>query len=246
MYTLGPFDYILQLLSFLAEVYVVVCLCLSSRKSFRYTSLNIYMFAAAAVTIVQFLTLRHFGVASPQYFYVYYYTDLLLTISLFFVIMTFYHQVFEQMGAGRYVRLGSILLLAATAAFSFAVVHHYRDHLTGRFVVEMGQNLYFVGVVLTYLLWIAVVKLRETRTRLIQLVLALGIFFSADAAAYAMRNLFPALQASILRFIPPLVGALLPLAWAYTFTKIPEEARLVTARVARHAPPAGIAVHQHS
>ena len=36
---------------------------------------------------------------------------------------------------------------------------------------------YFVGVVLTYLLWGAILKLRETRTRLIQLVLALGDLF---------------------------------------------------------------------
>ena len=245
MYTLGLFDYTIAVLAISAELYLLVRL-LTSQVRFRYITLSIYVLALIAVTVGQDFVLLRYGVASPVYFYVYYYTDLLLTISLFFVIMRFYHEVFAQMGVGRYVRLGSIMLLAATAAFSFAVVHHYRDHLTGRFVVELGQNLYFVGVVLTYLLWIAVVKLRETRTRLIQLVLALGIFFSADAAAYAMRNLFPILQASILRFIPPVVGALLPLAWAYTFTKIPEEARLETARVARHAPPTGVAVHQHS
>ncbi|HKW89977.1 MAG TPA: hypothetical protein VJN21_14595, partial [Candidatus Acidoferrales bacterium] len=81
-------------------------------------------------------------------------------------------------------------------------------------------------------LWGAILKLRETRTRLVQLVLALGIFFSADAATYALRNLFPTFQGEFLKFIPPLLGAFLPLAWAYTFTKIPEEARLLTARLA--------------
>jgi len=238
---LGPYDYAVTVLGFLAEVYVVVRLCVS-RNSLRYFSLNIYMLAAAGVTVGQIAVLRHFGIASPMYSYVYYYTDALLTISLFFVIMSFYQQVFQQMGVGRYVRSASVLLLSATALFSYLVVRQNTDHLTSRFVVEMGQNLYFVGVVLTYLLWGAIVKLRETRTRLIQLVLALGIFFSADAATYAMRNLFPGLQGDILRFIPPIVGAFLPLAWAYTFTKIPEDARLETSRVvAPH-----MAAHQHS
>jgi hypothetical protein len=74
-------------------------------------------------------------------------------------------------------------------------------------------------------------KLRETRTRLIQLVLALGIYFSATAGTYALRNLFPALQPSLLKWVPPLFGMWLPLAWAYTFTRIPEDARLATARL---------------
>ena len=238
---LGAFDYVVMFLSLVTEVYVVVRLC-ASKNSFRYFSLNIYMLAAGTVTASGVFVLRHFSLSSPVYQYFYYYTDALLTISLFFVIMSFYQQVFQQMGVGRYVRSASILLLSATALFSYLVVRQNTDHLTSRFVVEMGQNLYFVGVVLTYLLWGAIVKLRETRTRLIQLVLALGIFFSADAATYAMRNLFPGLQGNILRFIPPIVGAFLPMAWAYTFTKVSEDARLETSRVvAPH-----MAAHQHS
>src|SRR5487761_69126 len=239
---LGPFDYALAILSFLAEVYVVVCL-FASKKPFRYLSLNIYMLAAVSATIGQDIVLQHFGVSSPVYAYTYYYTDALLTISLFFVIMSFYHQVFQQMEVGKYVHWASIFLLSATGVFSYLIVRQMPNpHLTSRFVVEMSQNLYFVGVVLTYLLWGAVVKLRETRTRLIQLVLALGIFFSSDAACYALRNLYPGLEANFLKWVPPLAGTFLPLAWAYTFTKVSEDARLETARVA--AP--RLAAHQHS
>jgi hypothetical protein len=244
---LGPVDYIVTLVSFVAELTVVVCLC-ASRKPFRYLSLNIYMLAAAGVTVGQVSVLRHFGVASPLYAYVYYYTDALLTISLFFVIMSFYHQVFQQMGVGKYVRWGSILLLSGTALLSYLIVRRMpTHHLTTRFVVETSQNLYFVGMVLTYLLWGAVIKLRETRTRLIQLILALGVFFSAEAACYALRNLFPSLEPSILKWVPPIAGTFLPIAWAYTFTRVPEEARLETARISRRAAALQrMAAHQHS
>jgi hypothetical protein len=74
-------------------------------------------------------------------------------------------------------------------------------------------------------------KLRETRVRLIQLVLALGIYFSADAMTYALRNLFPSLEPLVLRWIPPIMGVWLPLAWAYTMAKVSEDSRLTPARL---------------
>jgi hypothetical protein len=113
------------------------------------------------------------------------------------------------------------------------VVRHNQHNLTGKFVLELSQNLYFVGAVLTYGLWVAVLKLRETRARLIQLVLAMGVYFSAFAALYALRNMFP--NFAFLHGIPPLLGVWLPMAWAYTLTRIPEEARLAPSALAAEA-----------
>jgi peptidoglycan/LPS O-acetylase OafA/YrhL len=141
--------------------------------------------------------------------------------------------VFRDMRVSAYIRVATVLLLVGTAWFSYMVVKDNIDHLKSRFVVELGQNMYFVGVVLTYLLWGAVMKTRESRARLVQLILALGIYFSANAAAYALRNIFPGLQA--VKMVLPLMGTLLPLAWAYTFTKIPEGTRLATARLVARA-----------
>jgi hypothetical protein len=229
---LGPFDYALWVLSFLAEAYVVVC-ALARRDFFRYFSLNMYMLLAALATVSHFLVIQRYGFSSIEYYYVYYYTDSLLTISMYFVIMQLYNHLFEEMNASRYVKGASILLLSATACFSYLVVRHDQNSLTSRFVVELGQNLYFVGVVLTYLLWGAVLKLRETRTRLIQLVLALGVYFSGTAATFAIRNMFG--NVHFVSVIQPLLGTWLPLAWAYTFTRVSEDARLATARLVAKA-----------
>jgi hypothetical protein len=211
--------------SLLLELYVVVCLFL--KKSFlREISINVYMLAAAAVTCgLVFCTVR-FGITSPVYGYYYYYTDSLLTVLMFWVIIHFYQEVFKEMRVSRYVRRAAVLLLLATAFFSYLVVRRNESHLTSRFVVEMQQNLYFVGLVLTYLLWGALLKLRETRMRLVQLVLALGVYFSATAGTYAIGNLFPALYMPVLRYLLPVLGVWLPAAWAYTFTKVPGDARL--------------------
>jgi hypothetical protein len=57
------------------------------------------------------------------------------------------------------------------------------------------------------------------------------VYFSAFAATYAMRNIFPNFEWAR-TYLVPCLGILLPLAWAYTFWRIPEEARLAPARLA--------------
>ncbi|HUJ41886.1 MAG TPA: hypothetical protein VLW54_15190 [Candidatus Acidoferrales bacterium] len=227
---LGPFDYFVWILGFALEVFVVF-FSLARRQFLRYLTLNLYMLAAAMVTVGQFYLVTHFGLYSLLYRYFYYYTDALLTILLYFSVFSLYQHVFKEMAASRYVRGASLMVLGGTALVSFLIVRESQSHLTSRFVVQLSQNLYFVGLVLIYILWGAVMKLRETRTRVIQLVLALGIYFSAYSATYALRNLFPDL--SVARTIlPPLVGTWLPFAWACTLWRVPEEARLATARLA--------------
>lgn len=206
--------------------------CAISKGSFRrYLALNVYMLAASFVNIVRFKVLFTYGFKSSEYGYLYYYSDLLLTIGLFFALMSLYVQVFEEMHAEQYLRLGALLLLLGTAAFSFAIVVQSSKLILGRFVVEASQNLYFVGLVLTYVLWGAILKLRETRTRLIQLVLALGLYFSVFAVSYALRNLYPSLH-NVWPYLTPISGCILPMAWAYAFWKLPEEARLAPSRLA--------------
>src|SRR6202046_3649246 len=204
---LGPVDYAVWCLGFLAEILVVVC-AIRNKSWTRYFPLVFYILCDALVTFGLFYCVRYYGFSSPKYVYFYYYSDSLPTLLLFWVVIQFYLQAFEEMGASQYIRIAAAILIVATAIFSYAVVHQNRTHLTSRFVVELGQNFYFVGVVLTYLLWGAILKLRETRMRLIQLVLALGIYFSADAMAYALRNLFPSpsLEYAVLRWIPPIMG----------------------------------------
>ena len=226
----GPFQYVIWSLCTLLEAIVVVCAI--TKGSFRrYLALNIYMLASIFVSIVRFRILFTYGVASLEYSYFYYYSDLLLTIGLYCALMSLYAHVFEEMGAEQYVRLGAILLLLGTAAFSFAIVMQNSPKFTGRFVVEVSQNLFFVGLVLTYVLWGAILKLRETRTRLIQLVLAVGLYFSVLAASYAMRNLYPSMH-NIWPLLTPISDCILPLAWAYAFWRIPDDARLAPSRLA--------------
>jgi hypothetical protein len=231
---LSPIDYLLWALGFSAEVAVVVY-SIKRGSFFRYLPLNLQVGFTALVSLGEFYCMRRFGFSSMEYNYFYYYSDTLLTVLLFFVIMQFYHYVFAEMHVSKYLSGFAIFLLAGTACFSYMVIAQHRDHLTSRFVIELSRNLYFVGVVLTYILWAAVLKLRETRTHLVQLILALGVYLSGSAAIYALRNLFPGLEPSVLKWLPPVAAIWLPAAWAFTFSKVPEDARLETAQLLARA-----------
>lgn len=206
--------------------------CALKKGAFRrYLLLNLYMAGLIAVDLGRYKILSEYGQSSTQYMYFYYYSDAILTICLYFALTSLYSHVFSEMKAERIVKMGTILLLAGTALFTYAVVEQSTTKLVTHFVVELSQNLYFVGVVLTYVLWGAILKLRETRTRLIQLVLSLGVYFSLLAANYAILSLYPPLR-SMLQPLAQIFGTFLPLAWAYAFWRLPEEARLVPSRLA--------------
>ena len=227
---LGPVDWVIWFLATLFEASVVVCSI--QKKAFRrYFFLNLYMLFSVLVSVGQLRLLMRYGRSSLEYRYFYFYSEALLVISLYFALISLYSRVFQELQLERYVRLGAILLLAGTAWFSYAVVNQSSSRMLTHFVFELSQNLYFVGLVLTYALWGVILKLRETRALVVQLVLSLGVYFSAYAASYAISNLRPSLY-SYVYLLLPLMGCLLPLAWAYAIWRVPEEARLAPARLA--------------
>jgi hypothetical protein len=225
----GSASYVILFLGTLLEAAVVVCAL--KRRIFRqFFFLNLYMLLCVCVSLGRFSILIREGFDSLAYRYFYFYSDALLTIVLFFGLISLYVYVFEEMKAERYLRIGAIVLLAGTAWFSYAVVTQSEHRILTYFAFELSQNLYFVGLVLTYALWAAVLKMRETRALLVQLVLSLGIYFSAYAASYALSNLHPNYYSYVSHLVP-LIGCLLPLCWVYAFWRVPAGARLAPSQI---------------
>ncbi len=210
------------------ELAFVVC-SIARRSFFTYFFLNLYMLLSVIADVGRWLILRHYGFKSAEYMYSYYYTDALLTVVLYVLLISLYSRVFGELRFAKHMRLAAVVLLLGTAGFSYAVVAQSGDRLGTFFAYELSQNLYFVGIILTYLLWGAVLKLRETRTRLVQLVLSLGLYFSAYAASYALYNVSP--EFPVVKYASPLLGCLLPLAWCITIMRYSEDARLAPAQL---------------
>ena len=224
----GPIATFIWCLGTAFELAFVVCSIY--RKSFsRYLFLNLYFLLTLVSSVFRHFVLVHSGIKSDEYRYAYFYSDALLTLVLYGALIGLYSRVFGELRFSKYVRACAVLLLLGTAGFSYAVVAQSQQRLSTNFAYELSQNLYFVGLVLTYLLWGAILKLGETRTRLVQIVLSLGLYFSAYAGSYALVN-FAALD-SVILYIVPIVGCLLPLSWTVTILRHSEEARLVPARL---------------
>ena len=220
---LGPVDYLLLFTELILEVLAVVVL-LKHKALFQYFTIVLYLCASIAVGIGRYSVLKTAGFTSDAYLYFYYFSEALLIICLYLVLMTFYAQVFSEMNVGKFVRGGAMLLLLLTILISYHTVASSSDKLITTFVNELTQNLYFVGVVLTYLLWGAMVKLRENRTRLMQIVLSMGVYLSLFAGSYALGNLYPELP--VWHYLYPLINMWLPVSWTYTFLKVPDDARI--------------------
>jgi hypothetical protein len=210
------------------ELAFVVC-SIARKSFFRYFFLNLYFLLVLGSSVGRKVALSVFGLNSAEYRYAYFYTDALLTLALYVALISLYARVFGELRFGKYVRTVAVLLLLGTAMFTYAVVAQSTDRLSTNFAYELSQNLYFVGLVLTYILWGAVLKLRETRTRLVQFVLSLGLYFSAYAASYALLNL--ASRYSVVYFIAPMFGCLLPLSCTVTMWRYTEDSRLVPAQL---------------
>lgn len=226
----GSAGYAILFLGTFLEALVVVC-ALRRKVLRRYFFLNLYMLLCVCVSLCRFRILSQEGLTSLTYRYFYFYSDALLTIILFFGLTSLYGYVLAELKVERYVRLGAIVLLAGTSWFSYSVVSQSSHRMLTYFAFELSQNLYFVGLVLTYALWATILKMHESRTLLVQLVLSLGVYFSAGAATFALSNLRPDLYSWIV-YVEPVMGCLLPLSWAYAFWRVPDDARLMPARLA--------------
>ena len=224
----GPVGLTIWILGTVFELAFVVCSL--ARKCFlRFFTLNLYLILSTSVSICRFFILWTYGSRSDQYMYFYYYSDALLTLVLFIALISLYSHVLGELRAGEYVKWGAVFLLLGTAGFSYAVVVQSTARLSTNFAYELSQNLYFVGLVLTYILWGAVLKLRETRTRLVQIILSLGLYFSGYAASYAFVNFSGTYGVS--RYLWPLLGCFLPLSWFLTILRYDDNARLVPAQL---------------
>ena len=103
------------------ELAFVVC-SIARRSFFTYFFLNLYMLLSVLADVARWLILRHYGFKSAEYMYSYYYTDALLTVVLYVLLIGLYSRVFGELRFAKHMRLAAVVLLLGTAGFSYAVV----------------------------------------------------------------------------------------------------------------------------
>jgi hypothetical protein len=213
---LTPFDYAIWIAGALLY-FCAALLAIRNGEFKRHLGVNVYLLSSVAATIGEWVIFHRYGFYSVQYLYFFYYVESLLSVLLYFVVVGFYQELLDEMGASQMIRLATVLVLSATAVATFAIVEAHRDHMISRFVVELGRNLNFIGGVLTYILLLAMAKVPSSSRRLLQMVSALGIYFCVLSLAYGVRMFHP--EWRIVRILPQVTSLWIAAAWAYAFAK---------------------------
>jgi len=228
----GIISYGLQYAGYLIEASLVFCLACSRQQKGR-AGPAFYLSSLLAAEVTRACVLHACGVASRQYFYIYWSTDFLLVISAFLLVCLFFRRAcLHQEKMWRFARLLLVFVFAIVLGISGLIFSHNYSHLFPRFVVEFNQNLYFACLVLNTLLYLLLQQIESTDDQLGLLVCGVGIQFAGPAATLALVHLTSSerFAQSLNSIAIPLCTLGMLLVWAYAILHVKEKAIQVTRR----------------
>ena len=218
---LGAYDLSVAWLGIALSLGVVV-VCLVRGYFFRYFILNVYLLTCVLFTGGCLYLISSEGYDSAVYSYFYYTVDAGISVLAYFAIASFFGQLFRESAFRAYIRPTLFFFFLLVAVISGLFISRNVENLYSAFAIELEQYLYFVGVLLTFLLWLSMGYLGQQNRRFVLLVSGFGANFAAHAASYALWFLFPVL-APLTAVVPPLAYTFMVGLWLYTFLRVPEE-----------------------
>ena len=181
--------YALHYSGILIEAALIIYVAWGRRLKSEFTPAFYVAFLLAA-DVGRMCVLRLHGLASRQYYYVYWSTDFLLVMAAFFLVCLFFRRAcLHQEKMWRFVRLFlafTTVLVVGISGLSFS--HNY-SRLFLEFVTEFNQNLYFTCLVLNTLLYLLLQYIDSIDDQLGLLVCGVGIQFAGPAASLALYHI---------------------------------------------------------
>ena len=181
--------------------------------------------------VARLYTLIHYGSQSKHYYYVYWLTDVVLTVLAFALVCAFFRRACaddEKMWHQLRPVLGFVFLLLAAISYLMIAskVHNYSQFFF--WIPEFQKNTYFACLVLTTLLYIMMQRSEVRDEELAMLVCGMGIQFAAPAAGLAACELLPRSNHVSVVFVLSHLDQLCMLGmlftWWYAITKLSHEA----------------------
>jgi len=183
----------------------------------------LYLLSLLAAALPRAFTLHSYGLSSPQYFYVYWSTDLLLVLSAFLLVCFFFRRACRnEVKMWGFARLLLAIVFVLVVGVSVLVLSHKLTALFPTFIFEFNQNLYFACLVLNTLLYLLLVQIESTDDQLGLLVCGVGIQFAGPSATLALVHLTEAERfAQLLNSLAiPLCTLAMLLVWAYALVRV--------------------------
>jgi hypothetical protein len=194
----------------------------------RLPGVSSYLFALLLIDAVgRRYVYYHYGVASNEYRYFYWLTDVALALGAFLLICTFFQRACaNETKMWRLLRVFLVFVFVLVLGISaFSLSRNY-SNLWSRFIYEFQQNLYFTCLVLNTLLYILMQQIEATDEELSMLVCGLGLQFAGPAANLALVFLTPGHEYAKLLYglVGPLCTLGMLLTWFYAVARMPKSA----------------------
>ena len=149
-----------------------------------------YLLFAMAMDFSEYFVLHRYGYRSHAYSVCYYAFDIAIIIAGYIVLARLVEIAFvrSRMQA-TWLRRGALLLFTGVATISAWYVYIY-DRLTlVRFGIRLEQNMSYLGMILSLLLWVGMNGLLTPGLRFRRVVLSFSILYSSCAMLYALHQL---------------------------------------------------------
>ncbi|HEV2423523.1 MAG TPA: hypothetical protein VGZ29_01710 [Terriglobia bacterium] len=174
------------------------------------------------------LTLRTYGAQSPEYYDLYWLTDLLLVLASFALICAFFRQACLQHNeVWKVVRpaLAVVFILELAISTSTFLRQYHNNLLATRFMYGFSQDLYFTCVVLNTVLYLMLEWFKSRDSLLHLLVCGLGIQYAGPAANTALYLVTSNLDARhLISYLLPFCNAAMLAIWVYAVARQPRAA----------------------
>jgi hypothetical protein len=217
--------YGLQYFGYSLEVALFLFLLWGARWR-RVTSAFAYLVLLLAVDgLGRPYVLYRYGLASRQYTYFFWLTDVLLAFAAFLLVWAFFRRACaEEEKMWRFLRVSLAFVLILVVGISFFSLSRNYSQLFTRFIIEFEQNLYFTCLVLNTLLYIMMQQLQSTDDELAMLVCGTGIQFAGPTVGYALVYLTPGQYyvQQLWSYIAPLCTCGMLLTWFYAVARMPK------------------------
>jgi len=185
--------------------------------------LTAYLVLSLASDLCRVVVLKKFGFSAEEYMITYYITDAILSVVVYLVVIELCRSILPAEHR-KFLPQYALAILVLLTLFSFAEIGQSHTRLVTSFAYELSQNLWFVSVGATLVLWGLIYYRDLPRGMAAQMVRVWGVYFLLVASTYFIINFFHNLPPSAPRMhleIPEMAGVWLPLGLGFAILNKP-------------------------
>jgi hypothetical protein len=158
----------------------------------KYVVFSVYAVFALAADLVDNVTYYRLGWKSPLYRQLYWTDHIALDLVIFFVVIACTYQALQENHLRRKAAKALGAIAIAALALPFALIHNHHAKQYGFFSSQWfnhaSQILNFGAAIMNLVLWVALLSNRRRDPKLVTLSVGLGVFTTAAAIAWGVRQ----------------------------------------------------------